>query len=70
MAGFLSDLLGTSQENHEQAYGEGTNDAENAGFVESIAHDLGDIVIDTTIFGGLQSSESQSYEAGWHSDDD
>lgn len=65
----MNDIFGSSQEDHEEAYGEGKSDSEDAGFFESIAHDINDIVPDTTILGAVETSEHESYEAGYHSSD-
>lgn len=66
----MGNLFGSSQEDHEEAYGEGKSDADEAGFIESIAHDINDIIPDTTILGAVETSEHESYESGYHSSDD
>jgi hypothetical protein len=60
----IDDLLGTNQEEqHEKAYGDGVKDAQNEGWLDKAAHGIGDIAVPPEV----GSSQSQSYEAGYHS---
>ena len=52
----------SGHEEHEEAYGQGAQDAENAGFLEDLFHSFGDTV---TIFVP-ETTEHQSYEKGYH----
>ena len=48
---------------HEQSYGQRVKDAEDADFLDEFIHSLGDII--TTVVPG-ETTEHQSYEAGYH----
>lgn len=60
----LDDFLGTNQqEHHEKAYGEGVRDAQQGDWLDNLTHGLAEIVIPSN----SGSTQSQSYEAGYHS---
>ena len=51
------------KQKHEDSYGEGVKDAENASLWDDIFHGVGDII--TTVVPG-ETTEHQSYERGYH----
>ena len=52
---------------HSKAYAKGVEDAKNAGLIEEISDGIGDIIANgVNCIAPLESSEHQSYEAGYH----
>lgn len=55
-------MFSSPHDDNQKAYGEGANDAQQAGLLERFAHGAGDHFSQNV----QKSEEQKSYEAGWH----